>query len=533
MPRSVAAAAVAVALLAAYLPVAVLVLEAFADKGSGLWVEAFSAVTSARRGALFLRGIAIAAGTVGASVALGVPYALLVTRSDLPGRSFLRACVVLPFFLPTYVFALGWQGFCDPQGLLARGLAMVGLPGSWVPDLATPMGCVVVLALRFFPLVVLLAAAGLDRVDPAGEEAARLVHGPLRVLARITLPLARPQIAAAALLIFNLALVNYTVPSLLQVHTFPVEIFAAFSGLFDTAGAVALALPLMAVSALAVVLARLAIGRRPFVVTPAPGHREAWWRLGWGRPPAAAAALALVTVTVGVPILALASRLGGAAELVEAYRLASEQFWRTILLATAAATVLGVWAIGAGHLVARGRRASARAAELCFLLPLAIPPTVLGIGMIRTWNRPAFAGLMESPAILVVAYVAELLPFAVAASASAMVGVEPRLEEAGLLAGWSWWARMRRIVLPASWPALLAGWLVVFAFAIDEVGASILVQPPDAENLAIRIYNLTHYDAQETVSALCLLVLAIVAVPLMGGALVLRLRRLQTARWER
>jgi ABC-type Fe3+ transport system permease subunit len=160
--------------------------------------------------------------------------------------------------------------------------------------------------------------------------------------------------------------------------------------------------------------------------------------------------------------------------------------------------------------------------DLFFLLPLAIPPTVLGLGMIRTWNRPSLEWLMESALILLVAYCAQFVPFVVAPVASSMARVSPQLEEAGLLSGLGWSSRIRAILLPAVWPGVAAGWLLAFAFSLDEVGASILLAPPDSEVLAVRIYNLSHYGATEMVGGLCLVVLGVVGVALLGYALLLR-----------
>jgi ABC-type Fe3+ transport system permease subunit len=506
-PRSLIWLALAFVVVGSYLPVAAMVIGAARD-GGGFLAEAVSVLSQPRRTALLLRSVAIAGGTAAASGVLGLPFALLVSRSDLPAAGIFRGAMLLPLLIPSYVFALGWQRVFD-------------LAPAWAPDVAAPWGVVAVLTLRFFPLVVLLLAAGLDRVERGLEDAGRLHRGAPWVLLRITLPLTWPRIAAAALVVFNLALMNYTVPSLLRVPTFPVEIFAAFSGLFDVGGAVALSLPLIAIGALSVVLARLAIGARPFVVTPARDRPDPLVRLGRARPAAWAAALAAVALTAVVPVVAVASLLAGPGDLLAAYALGMRQVWRTLALAAAAATVLSIHGLVAGCLMARARSILA---DLFFLLPLALPPTVLGIGLIRLWNRPPVAALMDSAAIVVLAYCAQFVPFVAATAASAVASVPPELEEAALVSGMGWWSRARVILVPLVWRGLAAGWILAFALCLDEVGASILVHPPDGETLAVRIYNLSHYDAAEMVGGLCLVVLAIVAVPVLGYALLARRR---------
>lgn len=519
VPRRVIWAAVAVVLVASYLPLAAVVAGA-AEGGLGeLLGHALSVLTEPRRRGLLGRSLTIALGTTLTAVGVGVPVALLVRRAPARTRFLVGSALVLPLVIPTYVYALGWQRVVDPQGVWVGIARTFGATAPPLPDLASPAGVVLVLALRYLPLTVLGAGAGLARVDPALEDAARLVHRTPWVLTRVVLPLARPEIVASALVVFNLALVNYTVPSLLRVPTFPVEIFAAFSGLLDVEAAVGLSLPLLLLGVLSVVGARLAVGRRPLAVvarqpltaTPSSRSRRVATRLAIG---------ALLMVAVLPPVVGVADMASGPGSVVEAYELAAPQVWRSAGWAAVAATFLALHGLAAGHLIARSR---SLAAELLVLLPLALCPTVLGIGLIELWNRPVLEGVLETTAVLLLVYVAQLVPFTAVPVSASLAGVPRELEEAGMLSGMGWLRRMRLILLPLAWRGVAVGWLLTFALSIDEVGASILVQPPDGETLAVRIYNLSHYGAAESVGALCLIVLGIVAIPLtLIGLLTLR-----------
>ncbi len=506
----------------AYAPQATMLLDAWREQGPELLRTALSVATEERRLGLISRSVLIAAATTLGCVLLGVPYALWVTRTDLRFRRLLRILVMVPLFVPSYVFALGWRQVFDRAGPLAEWLGGLGVA---VPDAASPWGVVLVLTCRFFPLVALVAASGFDHLEPGLEEAGRISHGLCWVVSRITVPLVWPPIVASGLLIFNLTLVNYTVPSLLRVPTFPVEIFAAYSGLLDTATAVALSLPLMAVAALAVILSRAALGERAFLVNPVPERHVVLWRWDRWAPLGGLPCLALLVLSAGLPVAAVAGVLQGSADVSSAYGAASEQVWRTLGLAAAAATLLTLHGVLAGYLVARSRGPRSVPVDLVFFLPLAFAPTTLGIGMIRLWNHPHTEWLMASPAIIVLAFCGQFAPFATAPIAAAMARIPRQLEEAAWLAGMGWPARARHVLLPLAGPGIVAGWLLTFSLCLDEIGASILVLPPDSETLAVRIYNLSHYDARETVAGLCLLVLLILAVAGAVGAGLLRLRR--------
>jgi iron(III) transport system permease protein len=350
-------------------------------------------------------------------------------------------------------------------------------------------------------------------MDPALEQAGQMLHGPRWVVRRVTLPLVRPEIVGAALLIFALAVVNYTVPSLLRVQTYPIEIFAAFSGLFNRNGALALALPLLLLGGLAVIAAIMTVTRRPHGVTPTREGRITLIDLGRNRSILGLAGVAMMVLLTGVPIVGVLNLLQGPADVVRAYTLASEPVWTTVILAMCAALLLSLLAFPAAYLLVRSRGFVSLVSGLFYLLPLAITPTVLGIGMIRAWNHPALWWLTEGPAILLVACVAQFIPYAVAPQAASLSQLAVEQEEAGVVSGMGWWTRVRRILFLLTWPGFVAAWVLVFSLCLDEVGASILVLPAGIETLGVRIYNLAHYSATDVVAGLCVIVLLISLVP--------------------
>ena len=77
---------------------------------------------------------------------------------------------------------------------------------------------------------------------------------------RITLPLAAPQVSAAALVVFVLAVSEFGVPGLLRVRVYTTEVFTAFSALYDFPRAVSLAVPLLLLCLVVATTAGLLLG---------------------------------------------------------------------------------------------------------------------------------------------------------------------------------------------------------------------------------------------------------------------------------
>src|SRR5215217_8436772 len=211
-----------------------------------------------RRRDLLLTSGLLGGGTAIIATILGTPLGLLLARSALPAKRLLRMALVVPLVVPPYVIALAWVLLTGPAGLLATFLGQ-DLLSSWTYSL---IGAVMVLGLSFYPLSMLATEAAARRVDGRLEEAALLVGRPRRVLWRITLPLIAPTVAAAALIIFVLALSEFGVPGLLRVRVFTTEVFTAFAALYDFGAGVALAVPLLAVALGCAIAVKLITGER-------------------------------------------------------------------------------------------------------------------------------------------------------------------------------------------------------------------------------------------------------------------------------
>jgi iron(III) transport system permease protein len=202
-------------------------------------------LSEARQRELLLTTITLGAGASLISLLVGVPLGFVLARVRLPRLALLRVALLAPLVIPPYVLALVW--------ILVTGYSEFSYSLT---------GAALVLGIGFYPLAMLAAEAGFRRVDASFEEAGMMTTDRRRVFFRITLPLVAPLVAAAGLLVFALAVAEFGVPGLLRVRVFTTEVFTAFAALYDFGRATALATPLLIVTLIAVVLARLSIGER-------------------------------------------------------------------------------------------------------------------------------------------------------------------------------------------------------------------------------------------------------------------------------
>ena len=133
------------------------------------------------------------------------------------------------------------------------------------------------------------------------------------------------------------------------------------------------------------------------------------------------------------------------------------------------------------------------------------PATVLGAGVLATWNRPAGAAVYDTAAILVVGLAARYATVGLRASAAVVHATDRSLEDAAAALGAGWGRCMAGLVLPLHRRGLAGAALLAFVFAMRDLDAVAVFYPPGHETLPVRIFTLEANGPPATVAGLALL----------------------------
>jgi iron(III) transport system permease protein len=486
--------AAAVFVIVCVLPVLSMLWAAFAQPRNA--VSALQGILLDRRQVgLLYNTVLLGCGTAVLATLVGAPLGFGLARFALPFKGGLRLALAAPALLPPYVIAL----------------ALIYLGGNRA---ATLGGAIVALTIVLYPLAMLATEVAVRQIEPRLEEAAVLVATPGRVLRRITWPLVAPTVVSTALVIFVLAISEFSVPGLLRVRVFTTEVFTAFAALYDFGRATMLAAPILiatvAVAGLAAsrVGGRLVATRRNVRGEPVDVF-EAW------RPVALMLISGAILAMLVVPVTALVREAFRSVSIVGVVRDSREAVINSLFLAFWGATMVTMLAVCLGYARARATERVGIALDALWLGLFAVPSTVVGIGLIGIWNRANTFGLYGTSAMLVLGYLARFVPIGALAIAATIRSVPQSHEEAAAAAGAGWLRTMTRIVLPQIRIGLLAVWVISFMLAFGEVGTSILVAPPGESTLPIRVYTLTANAPPGQVAALALFQSIVILIPLM------------------
>ena len=216
------------------------------------------------------RTLTAAVIVTGLTLAIGLPYAWLMVRTPRPWlKKLLLVSLFLPFFIGQVVRAYGWLIVLGQQGLLNTTLAWLGLPSMSI--LYTFSGVVLGLVQYMLPFAVLMLAPAFTAVAEEVELAsASLGATPARTFAHVVLPLVRPGLVAAAVVVFTLTLTDFAMPAIMGGgrNDFVANgIYDAFFRLSDPGlgGALAIILTLIGTTIAGVILTVFGLGTLGYV----------------------------------------------------------------------------------------------------------------------------------------------------------------------------------------------------------------------------------------------------------------------------
>jgi iron(III) transport system permease protein len=431
------------------------------------------------------------ASSIGALV-LGAGFAIVLASTDIRGKRVLALLYVMSLLVAPQVAALAYKTLAGPASPLLNAVGLAPPPGTPNPLLGR-FGVILILSLHHAPLAAITLATGLRAIPASLIEAAQLDGAtPPTILRKVVLPLLRPHLIMAALLVFVAGVGNFGIPALLGLPasyiTLPTLIYRQLTSFGPTGIADAAALSLsVAVIAGAGVVAITALGRRD-----AGREVEAPMTPCCLLPFASLVASALVPA-LGVTLTFGTMTLDKFVEVLWRQDVTTRAFGNSLLFAGSAALILSFLAIALAYALERKAGKFRRVLEAILEIPYALPGVVLAIACILLFLRPLpllGISIYATPFIIVFAYLARFLPLALKPPLAAMAVLARDQEEASALDGANAWQRLRHIIVPNLLTAAAAGGMLVFLLAFNELTVSALLWTAGTETLGVVLFSL-------------------------------------------
>jgi iron(III) transport system permease protein len=438
-------------------------------------------------------------GMVGACL-LGVPLAYCTARYVVPGRNLLATLAVLALVSPPFIGAYSWIVVLGNNGWLTQLMKGWGIA---LPTIYGVHGIILVFSLKFFPFVYLMTESALRNINRSFEEAAEnLGCSSAQRFAKITLPLVFPAVSSGAILCFVLSIADFGTPSIIgrdyrTLSTIAYNQYGSEMGGPPTM-AVSISMIMIVISMVAVFLQRWLINKRRYagsltnLYTPRKLHGTYATMVHIG----CYAVVGLATLPIAVviytsflqtngPVFTGGYGLNSYLRVIREVPDVITNTFKFALIATVAITLAGGLI---SYVVVRRETALSGLLDAVLMVPYVVPGVVMAIGFLLTFNA-GWLDLVGTATIIVLILFIRRLPYGVRATSSVLRQIKPSIEEAAVSLGASPAKAFLRVTVPLMLPGIVAGAMMSFITAINELSSTLLLYTGSTTTMPVRIYS--------------------------------------------
>ncbi|MEQ1937118.1 iron ABC transporter permease [Mesorhizobium sp. CN5-321] len=509
-----------------FVPVGSVLLSSFYDEAGNFTLVNYAKFLSEPRfHQAFLNTLVVGFGGLIGALLLGSIMAFCISRFVIAGARFVSLLAILALVSPPFIGAYSWIVLFGGGGLVRQWLRAVGIN---IPPIYGLTGILMVFAFKFYPYVYLMVSGALSNVNRSLEEAAEgLGLTPLQRTFKISFPMVFPALSAGGLLALIHAIADFGTPRLLGrgYNVLATEAFALYSAEIGSnmAMATTISVFLIAVSMFFVMLQRYMSRRNVYhgnminkpIKIKLTGWRNALahfavYAIGFlGALPVIISIVYSFRKTSGPvfqPGVSLQSYERILFNLADVVRNSLSFSISAVILIVIVGTLVGV-------LVARRTNLNTSLLDGAFMIPYVMPGIVIGIAFIAAFNTGPVV-LTGTAAIIVLSIFIRRLPYSVRTTASSLRQISPSMEEAAISLGYSPFRAFLKITVPLIVPGIVAGGMLSFVTAINELSSSLVLYVGSTMTMPVRIYLLILDGDFGTAAAMSsiLLVLSGVAV---------------------
>ncbi len=466
------------------------------------------------------------------STVLGVAVAFCLNSTNMRGKKIFSLLVIVPLSTPPFLGALAFKNLLGDFGIITRAFEAVGLSHPFVGQSALSAG--LVQSFLFFPFVTLTTVAALERFDTSLPEASRVLGGSkLYGFLTATLPTLMPGILAGGFLVFIRSFGDFATLRLLlptQYSMIVVEAYRDLSGNTYWGGATMLS-TLMVVSILVLLSLQKYVveGGSYQTVTGRSGARAV--SSGEERSPLDKAAFLFCSAVFAVPLAFLAStflvsfaRNWGAQVVPTQFTYQRYVVILKSLFAEDSALVnsfsltgpalIGclVMAFGVAFLIARGGGRTAQFLDFVTVLPFVIPGVAFAVALIGVFNTKPLV-LHYTPGLVIIAYIVTRAPYAIRTILASFQQIGVSMEEGSRTMGGSELLTLCRVTVPLVFPGIVAGAVMIFISAMQDVALTLMIAPPDWYPTSVFAFKEIESGRIYEASAYGIVLFAIIVVP--------------------
>ena len=492
--------------------------------------------TEADFGMVALNTVYFAVLTTILTLVIAVPLAIVVVRTNIPGRRIFGVSMQWPFFISSLILGFGWITMYGPAGFVSTEVRRLTGGVPW--DLYTIPGMALTEAVALAPIAYLFCANALRNSDASLEGAAQTVGaGPFRILRSVVIPMLRPPVVYSFILVFSMSIETLSIP-LLYGQPVGITVFATFLfknglqsinpdyGILGAASVIILVVTVLLVA----VQAKLLKDAKRFVSVRGKATRPRLLELGWLKWVFVVVITIYVVFGAAIPILGLVFRsftkvftpllnpfesltMDNYVRIIE-FPVYLASIRNSLIVAAVGAVLVSLLATLAVIVARRSTFRYRRLIEYLALAPQAMPGLIIGIGLFWAFAFAPFglgALIQGTLWAIIIGFGLRALPSAYGSISPAIMQIGEELDNAARVSGADWVRTFTRILGKLLTPAFIAAMILTFVVMLKEYSPAIFLGSAQTNVIGTTMLELWVQGNTGSVAALATIQIAITA----------------------
>jgi len=425
----------------------------------------------------------------------GFLFAYAVTRTDVPLKKTFRFISILPLFSPPFMVAFSYMMMFGKNGLISYQLFGIrlnifGWHGLWLSE-----------TIAFFPIAALVMEGVLQSIAPSLEYAGRNLGATgFKLFRTVTLPLARPGVAGAALLVSIQVLADFGNPIMIagDFSVLATEAWLRVEGWGDVRGAAVLSSLLLLPSFLLFLVQRYWVRQRSYItvtgklalvdIQKTRGSIR-WLLFGFCTLVSVMILLVYVALILGACVKGWGFDWTPTLQHIQSILSRSPELVHSLTFGLLAGIISAAIAMTAAYLVSRKRFLFRSFVDFTSILPAAIPGIFFGIGYSIAFTRPPF-DLYGTAAIMVLSMIFWNISMGYQTGIATFSQISPSIHEAASNLGAGSMKILWEIEAPLIRGSFLSAFVVSFIRAVTTLSVIVFLATQNNRVATFTIMNL-------------------------------------------
>lgn len=485
-------------------PMTNLFIEAFTDSATGQFslINLKRFFTESYYYSTFWNSMKVTLASTLITMVLGLCLAYVLNVYTIKGKALVQFLMIITMLSPPFISAYSWILLFGNQGVVTTFIKSVFHIRAKF-NIYGFRGILIVFVIKLTPYVYMYVNGALKKVDSTLLEASESLgyHGLRRMMTAI-IPLILPTTLAAALVSFANAFADYGTPALIgqNYQVMPTMVYSEYVNEVSTNSNISSAMGILMIlfTLLLFVVQKYYISRKSYV-SSSVAHPIQETRAHGVKNVLLHAFVYIITFVAALPQITIIyvsflksnglKFTGGFTfdNYLKAWNKASSSIVNSYVLSLIAIIVIVVLSLIIGYVTVRKKGLLASTLDTCVMVPFIVPGAILGIMLIKTFNKGTFI-LTGTSLIIIVAYVMRRMMYTVRSSSAILYQISPSLEEASISLGYTPAKTFLHITGRLMLSGVLSGAIISWIACINELSSSLMLYSANTKTMSIYIY---------------------------------------------